>query len=213
MARKILCVDDLGEGFCYDSTTEKINTVGGTSTPVAIEDSAGNTTVLNGNGNIPVSADSVGYVNGAGELVIPGALLDLDITNSTFYTTATAPGAYGGSPNQITSVFTNNSGEKRLYTASLYGFEFAITPLTKFQIGHRVNVTGAVTATAQSVIGAFGNGAHNIDHAETTSISFILNAGQTVTFTALYLWQNTQGTSVTFNGANLRLQVISVPAE
>ena len=25
MARKILCVDDLGEGFCYDGTTEKID--------------------------------------------------------------------------------------------------------------------------------------------------------------------------------------------
>lgn len=65
MARKILCVDDLGSGFCYDGTTEKINTVGGTFnitdgvTTQVIED--GNTiTFTAGNGTtVTVSATDV----------------------------------------------------------------------------------------------------------------------------------------------------------
>ena len=86
MARKILCVDDLGEGFCYDSTTEKIdvtasgiecadvfpNNPNDCATPPAIQDANGNVTVLNGNGNIPTDCtlEVTGGVLGVTPIVV-----------------------------------------------------------------------------------------------------------------------------------------------
>ena len=136
MARKILCVDDLGEGFCYDSTTEKINTVGGTSTPVAVEDANGNVTVLNGNGNIPTDCT----------LRVSGGVLGLSNISSTGSYVAPSPLYVNGAVadgtiyNQtIDAVVLNNPSTCRSRT---YMFLF------NGRIGARSNAAGANVAIA-----------------------------------------------------------------
>lgn len=180
-------------------------------TAVNIEDTNGNVTVLNGNGNIPLaSTGNVGYVTG-GELVIPGAILEMDIVYSTIYTTSTTPGAYGSSPNLISQTLTNSTGEDRVYMATMEGFESATSPLTKAQVYHQLSVSGV--GIFADMTGAFGDGSHNVDNAGVISVPFTLANGSSVNITGRYSWQNTQGTSWTFNGYRLRLKVISVPME
>jgi hypothetical protein len=92
MARKTLCVTDLGTGFCYDTGTDKINAAGSLdcadildnganeATPIAptnIVDADNNVTTPDANGDIPLATTSnVGYVAG-GNLVIPGGAIQL----------------------------------------------------------------------------------------------------------------------------------------
>ena len=100
MARKILCVDDLGEGFCYDSTTEKIDV----TAPVAIEDANGNVTVLNGNGNIPTdcSLEVTGGVLGVTPIVV-----NPPIAIGTSITTGVISGVISSAINSVD--YTNQS--------------------------------------------------------------------------------------------------------
>lgn len=149
--------------------------------------------------------------NDCGGSNIPGAILEMDIVYSTIYTTSTTPGAYGSSPNLISQTLTNSTGEDRVYMATMEGFESATFPLTKAQVYHELSVSGV--GIFADMTGAFGDGSHNVDNAGVISVPFTLANGSSVNITGRYSWQNTQGTSWTFNGYRLRLKVISVPME
>ena len=211
MARKILCVDDLGEGFCYDSTTEKINTVGSTSTPVAIEDANGNVTVLNGNGNIPLDTTyNAGYVVG-GNLRVPGAKLEIaSVYTTPFVQNVPSPTGFTDSANLISTSITNTTTKNRLYYLSLYGIEFA-TSCLQGQIGHTLKVTGAVTYTVVSATKGNAGTAGNFDNVQTLYQPLVLTPGQSITINCAYRWQNAAAgaPTLTFNGARLELTVTS----
>jgi len=180
-----------------------------------IEDANGNVTVLNVNGNIPLaSTGNAGYVT-SGELVIPGAKLEVASINSTaFVHVVPNPTSFTNSAELITQVVTNSTSKNRIYNLSLYGIEFATT-CQQGQVGHTLEITGSIIANLYSSNKGNSGAPGNLDNVQTIYHSIVLMPGQSVTLMAKYRWQNMSigAPSLTFNGARLELIVTSYGME
>lgn len=181
------------------------------ATPPAIQDSNGNVTVLNGNGNIPLDTTyNAGYVVG-GNLRVPGAKLEIaSVYTTPFVQNVPSPTGFTDSANLISTSITNTTTKNRLYYLSLYGIEFA-TSCLQGEIGHTLKVTGAVTYTVVSATKGNAGTAGNCDNVQTLYQPLVLTPGQSITINCAYHWQNAAAgaPTLTFNGVRLELTVTS----
>ena len=170
---------------------------------------------FNGVANIPLAATgNAGYVT-SGELVIPGAKLEVASINSTaFVQVVPNPTGFTNSAALITQVVTNSTSKNRIYNLSLYGIEFATT-CQQGQVGHTLEITGSIIANLYSSNKGNSGAPGNLDNVQTIYHSIVLMPGQSVTLMAKYRWQNTSigAPSLTFNGARLELIVTSYGME
>lgn len=200
-------IDAAGDPVCFWG----LNGCGGASTLIAIEDTNGNVTVLNGNGNIPLDTTyNAGYVVG-GNLRVPGAKLEIaSVYTTPFVQNVPSPTGFTDSANLISTSITNTTTKNRLYYLSLYGIEFA-TSCLQGQIGHTLKVTGAVTYTVVSATKGNAGTAGNCDNVQTLYQPLVLTPGQSITINCAYRWQNALAgaPTLTFNGARLELTVTS----
>ena len=144
MAREVLCISDLGTGFCYDAGTSKINTIGGTQTPITVVDTNTIDFTASGTDNHTVT----GVVKTQCE--ITSDALGLKLTD-TFYDATSMAGVTGA----VTAPVTTNRLDE------VYVVRDACT-LRGFVNNH----------TQKMWSGAFGFGGQNILH--TTAIGTIV---------------------------------------
>ena len=149
-----------------------------------VQDAAGNVTVLNVNGNIPLAATgNAGYVSG-GKLVIPGVRLE-HASNITGIPNIVVPGL---SPFILTNVagiisITNTTPNTRIYSVTIGASIFVLDGTNRIP---KVQTRGVVTGTGtviNNITGLATNGGNSndtqFDHTLYTFIYIRLTPGQT----------------------------------